>query len=51
MQKRVYELAGQGKLVELKALVEEHPEVDVDGYLDEYYQRRALEYACTERHT
>jgi hypothetical protein len=32
VQKRGYDLAKGGELVELRALLEEHPEVNVDGY-------------------
>jgi hypothetical protein len=33
-QKRVLEFAENGQLVEMRALLEEHPELDVDGYKD-----------------
>jgi hypothetical protein len=32
LQERVYELADKGDLVELTTVLEEHPEVDVDGF-------------------
>jgi hypothetical protein len=34
LQKQVYQLARTGKLVELTTVLEEHPEVDVDGHKD-----------------
>jgi hypothetical protein len=49
LQVRVYELAYGGKLTELRALLEDHPEVDVDGYKDGYLQR-ALYWACANGH-
>jgi hypothetical protein len=36
LEKSVYLLASRGELVELTALLEEHPEVDVDGFEDGY---------------
>jgi ankyrin repeat protein len=34
IQKQVFDLASDRKLVELRALLEKHPDVDVDGYRD-----------------
>jgi hypothetical protein len=51
LQKRVYELADDGKSVELKALLKEHPEVDVDEFKDDDNDERALAAACYKGHT
>jgi ankyrin repeat protein len=48
---RVYNLAEEGRLVELKVLLEEHPGVDVDGYKDWLFGRRALSSACRNGYT
>jgi hypothetical protein len=50
LQKRVYDLTRAVKLVELRALLEEHPEVDVDGCKDGR-GGRALFFACLNGHT
>jgi ankyrin repeat protein len=50
LQKRIYDLAKAGKLVELRALLEEHPEVNVDGYRDGD-GRTALYWACSYEDT
>jgi hypothetical protein len=50
VQNQVYDLADEGELVELRALLEEHPEVDVDGYRGSY-GRSALNMACERGHT
>jgi hypothetical protein len=44
-QKRVFDLAKGGKLAEVRALLEEHPEVNVDGYRD-WCGQNALYFAC-----
>jgi hypothetical protein len=36
LQEQAYDLAGEGKLVELTSLLEEHPEVDLDEYRDKF---------------
>jgi hypothetical protein len=52
LQKRVYELADDGKSVELKAVLEEHPEVDVDEFKNPLFSgERALATACYDGHT
>jgi hypothetical protein len=50
VQKQVSDLAMGGKLVGLIRLLEEHPELDVDGYKDEDGWR-ALYLACSSGHT
>jgi ankyrin repeat protein len=50
LQERVLILAGTGKSAELKVLLEEHPEVDVDEYKSED-GGRALFHACWNGHT
>jgi hypothetical protein len=50
LQWRVYDLAGKGKSVELGAMLEEHPEVDVDEYKSDGGER-ALAHACRKRRT
>jgi hypothetical protein len=50
LQKRVYDLAGAGLSADLKVVLEEHPEVDVDRYKDGYGWR-ALYIACRKGHT
>jgi hypothetical protein len=50
LQKRVYDLAGAGLSAELRVVLEEHPEVDVDGYKDGN-GGRALYIACRNGHT
>jgi hypothetical protein len=49
-QKQVLELAQKGQLVELTILLEEHPDLDVDGYKDQI-GCRALYWACSSGHT
>jgi hypothetical protein len=49
-QMQVRDLAMKGKLVELTRLLEEHPDLDVDGYKDEN-GCRALYLACSSGHT
>jgi hypothetical protein len=52
LQKRVYELAKDGKSVELKAVLEDHTEVDVDEYKDASFGgERALAATCCNGHT
>jgi hypothetical protein len=59
IQKQVYDLAYDGELVELGALLGEHPDVDVDGYRPygwhergkHMYGWRALYNACRRGHT
>jgi hypothetical protein len=51
LQERVYELADKGNLVELTVVLEEHPEVDVDGFKDgngEWALYRSCENGFTE---
>jgi hypothetical protein len=50
LQKRVYELAEGGKLAELGAVLDEHPEVDADEYRYLGYVG-ALTVACGNGHT
>jgi hypothetical protein len=50
LQERVFDLAKEGKLAELRVLLEEHPEVDVDGYKNGL-GRGALRYACIRGNT
>jgi hypothetical protein len=50
LQVRVYELACEGKLTELRALLEDHPEVDVDGYKNAV-GATACSLACAKGHT
>jgi hypothetical protein len=50
LQKRVVDLARAGESTELKVVLEEHPEVDVDGYKGGD-GLRALYWACTKGHT
>jgi hypothetical protein len=50
LQKLVHKIAKEGKLVELRAVLEDHPEVDVDGYKD-LNGWRALYWACRNGHT
>jgi hypothetical protein len=50
LEERVWELARQGKLVELRVVLEEHPEVNVDGYKDRNGYN-ALYHACEGGHT
>jgi hypothetical protein len=50
LQKRVYGLARAGEPAKLKVVLEEHPEVDVDGYKDEQGDR-ALALACLFGHS
>jgi hypothetical protein len=50
LQERVWDLAKAGEMIELTALLRQHPEVDVDGYKDED-RRRALYWACNNGHT
>jgi hypothetical protein len=50
LQKRVFDLARAGKSAELKVVLEEHPEVDVNGYKD-VNGWRALCWACRMGHT
>jgi hypothetical protein len=45
LQERVWDFVQYGKLDKLKALLEEHPDVDVDG-LKNRYGRRALYWVC-----
>jgi hypothetical protein len=47
---RIYTFASKGKLAELTALLEEHPEVDVDGCKDSGGSR-ALFRTCSSGHT
>jgi hypothetical protein len=47
--KLIYDLAKGGRLVELRALLKEHPDVDVNGYRD--VGRSALFGACYFGHT
>jgi hypothetical protein len=49
-QKQVRDLAENGKLVELTTVLEEHQDLDVDGYKDEK-GRRGLYWACSSGHT
>jgi ankyrin repeat protein len=49
-QKRVHDLAKGRQLVELTRLLEEHPDLDVDGYKD-VSGWRALLWACYYGHT
>jgi hypothetical protein len=54
LPEQVYELARAGKLVELTVVLEEHPEVDVDGHKDQEGTPaggRGLFWACTNGHT
>jgi hypothetical protein len=52
LQKRVYELAKDGKSVELKVVMEDHTEVDVDGYKNAPFGgERALAATCRNGHT
>jgi ankyrin repeat protein len=54
LQKRVYKCSNGGVLAELTALLEEHPEVDVDGYNGTtvlYSGRSAFFRACMHGHT
>jgi hypothetical protein len=50
LQQRVLILADDGKSAELKVLLEEHPEVDVDEYKDEDGDT-TLSHACWSGHT
>jgi ankyrin repeat protein len=50
LQKQMWDLARTGKLVELRALLEENPEIDVDEYKDER-GLNALRWACNHGHT
>jgi hypothetical protein len=45
LQKQVHKLAVEGQLADLTLLLGEHPEVDVDGFKNEY-GHTALFYAC-----
>jgi hypothetical protein len=49
LQERVHALAEGGEAAELRSLLEEHPEVDVDGHKD-HIGRRALSTACHNGH-
>jgi hypothetical protein len=49
IQRRVYELSTAGKLRQLAALLEEHPELDVDGF-EAGLGWRALYHTCREGH-
>jgi ankyrin repeat protein len=49
-QNRIFNFATQGKLVEQRALLEEHPEVNVDGYRD-VGGRTALYWVCVYGYT
>jgi hypothetical protein len=49
-QKQVLDFAKEGQLVELTRLLEEHPDLDVDGYKD-VNGWRALYWACSSGHT
>jgi hypothetical protein len=51
LQERVYELAGDGKSVELKVVLREHPEIDVDECKNDEHNERALAAACDKGHT
>jgi hypothetical protein len=52
LQKQVFDLARAGKLVGLTAVLEEHPEVDVDAHKDQSTAGgRGLFWACTNGHT
>jgi hypothetical protein len=52
LQQRVFDLAKAGKSTELKVVLEEHPEVDVDGYKEVHgSEYRALYLACRNGHT
>jgi hypothetical protein len=52
LQKRVWGLAKDGKSVELKVVMEDHTEVDVDGYKDASFGgQRALAATCCNGHT
>jgi hypothetical protein len=55
LQKRAYALADEGRQVELKALLEEHPGLDVDEYRGERGRtlsgRSTLYCACYKKHT
>jgi hypothetical protein len=46
----VWRHAVYGELIDLKTLLEEHPEVDVDGYTD-FDGRKALFESCLKGHT
>jgi hypothetical protein len=48
VQKQVYSLASGWRLVELRALLEEHPDVNVDGYQG-WNGRTALFWVCGRR--
>jgi hypothetical protein len=50
LEERIYDLAYEGEPVDLRALLEEHPEVDVDGHKDRW-GARALYWTCFNRHT
>jgi hypothetical protein len=50
VQERIYSYVREWKLVELRALLEEHPEVNVDGYRG-IYGWTALYWACMNGHT
>jgi hypothetical protein len=50
LRERVYNCAYYGKLGELTEVLEEHPEVDVDGHKSQYGWT-ALYWACYSRHT
>jgi hypothetical protein len=52
LQERVNDLSMQGELVDLTALLKQHPELIVDGYVDRYGAvQRTLYWACCEGHT
>jgi hypothetical protein len=50
VQKHLFNLAKVGKLIELRALLEEHPEVNVDGYRD-WTGSTAIYWACCNGYT
>jgi ankyrin repeat protein len=51
LHKQVYDLTKQGKSAELKVLLNDHLDVDVDEYRDDEYDWRALDIACVDGHT
>jgi hypothetical protein len=51
LHKRVYDLTKQGKSAELKMLLNDHLNVDVDEYRDDEYDWRALDIACVDGRT
>jgi hypothetical protein len=50
LQERAYDLSSEGKQVELKALLEEHPGLDVDEHKD-VDRESTLYWACFKGHT